>query len=96
MSKTNETTKWIRKTVQMLCDEFNVTARIVKSHHFKVYFTNVSGKSCLCVLSKTTGDRNSRHIEIGLIRRELRNKLDLDVDRDLFHMQLQPCLGKIF
>lgn len=93
MSKSNETTKWIRKTVQMLCDEFNVTARIVNAHHFKVYFTNASGKSCLCVLSKTTGDKNSRHIEIGLIRRELRNKLDLNVNRECFHMQYQPCFG---
>jgi hypothetical protein len=96
MSKTNETTRWVNKTVQMLCNEFKVTARIVIANHIKVYFTNSQGKSCLCVLSKSTGDKNARHIEIGLIRRELRNKLDVDVDRECFHMQLQPSSGFIF
>lgn len=93
MSKTNETTKWVNKTVQMLCNEFHVTARIVIANHIKVYFSNSEGKSCLCIFSKTTGDKNARHIEIGLIRRELRNKLGVEVDRDCFHMQLQPSSG---
>jgi hypothetical protein len=43
----------------------------------------------MCVIAKSTGDKNSRHIEIGLIRRELRNKLGVDADRDLFTMSYQ-------
>jgi hypothetical protein len=92
MSKTNETEKWIEKTVKMLCEEFNVTAKIVSAVHIKVYFTNAVGKTCLCVLSKTTSDQNVRHIEIGLIRRELRNKLEVKVDRDFFTMSYQPLI----
>lgn len=93
MSKTNETLKWIRQTVQMLCDEFNVSARIVATNHIKVYFSNAEGKCCMCVLSKSSGDRNARHIEIGLIRRELRNKLGVNVGRESFLIQLQPSSG---
>jgi len=93
MSKSNQTIKWVEKTVEMLCSEFNVTARVVVSGHIKIYFSNKEGKSCLCVLSKSSGDINCRHIEIGLIRRELRNKLGMNVRRDSFLMQLQPLLG---
>lgn len=92
MSKTNEAEKWIEKTVKMLCEEFNVTAKVVSAAHIKVYFTNEVGKTCLCVLSKTASDQNVRHIEIGLIRRELRNKLEVKVDRDFFTMSYQPLI----
>ena len=95
MSKSNESIKWVNKTVQMLCNEFDVTARVVVSGHIKIYFSNEHGESCLCVLSKSSGDINARHIEIGLIRRELRNKLGISVCRDSFMIQLQPSFNSL-
>lgn len=73
----------------MLCTEFDITAEVIESSHFKVTFRNKNGKSCMCVLSKTSSDGKSRHIEIGLIRRELRERLNLEVSRKCFTLQYQ-------
>ena len=80
------------KTVNMLCKEFNLTARVIESTHFKIIFKNKFDKKCLCVLSKTSCNRNTRRIEIALIRRELKNKLDLSVNNDCFTIQYQSLM----
>jgi hypothetical protein len=90
MSKSSETIKWLDKTVKMLCKEFGVTAKVVESTHFKILFSSKSGKTCICVISKTTSDRNVRRIEIALIRRELKKRLDISVRNEYFTLQYQP------
>jgi hypothetical protein len=94
MSKNAEL--WIKKTVKNICNEFNVSAKVVIGDHSKIYFTNFNGETCMCVLSKTSGDKNVRHIEIGRIRRELRNKLGVDVKRDFFTLSYAPCFRSKF
>ena len=85
--------RWIQKIVRAICEEFHVSARVVNGDHPKLYFTNSEGKTCLCVLSKTSGDSNILHVEIGLIRRELRNKLGVNASRDFFTLSYMPCFG---
>ena len=92
MSKSNETIKWLNKTVNMLCKEFDLTASVIESTHFKIIFKNKFDKKCLCVISKTSKNRNIRRIEIALIRRELKNKLDLSVSNDYFTIQYQSLM----
>ena len=80
---------FIKKIVNKLCKEFNLDASVIESKHFKIIFKNKFDKKCLFVISKTSSDMQSRHIEIALIRRELKRKFDLAVSRDNFTIQYQ-------
>ena len=75
-----------------------IPALFVKSNkkfdkHIKIIFKNSSGQSCLLCLAKSSSDKNVRHIEIGLIRRELRKKLNIETRRDCFTLSYSPCLS---
>jgi len=83
---------FIKKTVKKLCNEINLSARVTESTHFKICFTDKFDKKCFCVLSKTPSDKQSRHIEIALIRRELKRNFDIAVSRDNFTIQFQTFL----
>ena len=87
--KANKTKMFLNKTVKRLCREFDLTATVIESTHFKVYFQNKFGEKCMFVLSKTSSNRNVRRVEIALIRRELKSKLDTIVSNDFFTMQYQ-------
>jgi hypothetical protein len=90
MSKSSETKKWLDKNLKILCKEFGVTAQVIESTHFKILFSSKSGETCMCVISKTTSDRNVRRIEISLIRRELKKRLGISVKNAFFSIQYTP------
>jgi hypothetical protein len=93
MAKPTDSIKWVKKIGARLSEEYHLTFQVKVDKHIKITFWNSAGQSCLLCLAKSSSDKNVRHIEIGLIRRELRRKLLIDIDRDLFSLQYQPLMG---
>lgn len=75
-----------------LCQDYDLTFKVKVDKHIKITFWNGSGQSCLLCLAKTSSDKNIRHIEISLIRRELRQKLNVETRRDSFTISYSPSL----
>ena len=96
MAKPTDSIKWVKKIGERLSEEYHLTFQVKVDKHIKITFWDGSGKSCLLCLAKSSSDKNVRHIEIGLIRRELRRKFNIETRRDYFHMQLQPSSGFCF
>ena len=84
MAKPTDSIKWINKIGSKLSEEYHLTFQVKIDKHIKITFWNGSGQSCLLCLAKSSSDKNVRHIEIGLIRRELRRKLNIDPPRKCF------------
>ncbi len=80
------------KLVKTICKDFNLTAEIIESTHYKIIFRNKFNEKCLCVLSKTSSNKQNRHVEIGLIRRELQRKFNLSVSNNYFTLQYQQLM----
>ena len=96
MAKPTDSIKWVKKIGERLSEEYHLTFQVKVDKHIKITFWDSSGQSCLLCLAKSSSDKNVRHIEIGLIRRELRRKFNIETRRDCFHMQLQPSSGFSF
>jgi hypothetical protein len=84
MAKPTDSIKWVYKIGEMLSKEYRLTFQVKIDKHIKITFWNGSGQSCLLCLAKSSSDKNVRHIEIGLIRRELRRKFNIDPPRNCF------------
>jgi hypothetical protein len=93
MAKPTDSIKWVYKIGERLSEEYHLTFQVKVDKHIKIIFWNDSGQSCLLCLAKSSSDKNVRHIEIGLIRRELRKKLNLETRRDCFTLSYSPCLS---
>ena len=86
MAKPTDSIKWINKIGSKLSEEYHLTYQVKVDKHIKIIFWDSSGQSCLLCLAKSSSDKNIRHIEISLIRRELRKKFKIDASRDCFHI----------
>jgi hypothetical protein len=84
MAKPTDSIKWVYKIGEMLSKEYRLTFQVKIDKHIKITFWNGYGQSCLLCLAKSSSDKNVRHIEIGLIRRELRRKFNIDPPRNCF------------
>ena len=93
MAKPTDSIKWVNKIGEMLSKEYHLTYQVKIDKHIKITFWNGSGQSCLLCLAKSSSDKNVRHIEIGLIRRELRRKFNIDPPRNCFTLSYSPCLS---
>jgi hypothetical protein len=83
---------FIFNIVKMICKDYELTAEIIESTHYKIIFRNKFNEKCLCVLSKTSSNKKNRQVEIGLIRRELQRKFNLSVSNNYFTLQYKKLM----
>ena len=90
MAKPTDSIKWVKKIGERLSEEYHLTFRVKVDKHIKITFWDSSGQSCLLCLAKSSSDKNVRHIEIGLIRRELRRKFNIETRKDSYTLSYSP------
>ncbi len=90
MAKPTDSIKWIKRIGERLSEEYHLTFQVKVDKHIKILFWDGSGKSCLLCRVKSSSDKNIRHIEIGLIRRELRRKFNIETRKDSYSLSYAP------
>jgi len=90
MAKPTDSIKWVKKIGERLSEEYHLTFQVKVDKHIKITFWDSSGQSCLLCLAKSSSDKNVRHIEIGLIRRELRRKFNIETRKDSYTLSYAP------
>jgi hypothetical protein len=90
MAKPTDSIKWVKKIGERLSEEYHLTFQVKVDKHIKITFWDGSGQSCLLCLAKSSSDKNVRHIEIGLIRRELRRKFNIKTRKDSYTLSYAP------
>jgi hypothetical protein len=90
MAKPTDSIKWVNKIGERLSEEYHLTFQVKVDKHIKITFWDGSGQSCLLCLAKSSSDKNVRHIEIGLIRRELRRKFNIETRKDSYTLSYAP------
>jgi len=79
---------WIEKTIATHKDDWKLSVKIVQNGHVKVLFYDEADKKWTFVTGNTPSDRKVRRNEISTIKKNFKEKFNIEISDNDFTMQM--------